>query len=220
MPVPDQPAKKPPAKRSPKAAGPPAAPEQPTAVDPIEKVLEHPDDAPPSKELKDIALKSAGVAAKAEREKNDLASTVGVLTSEVVELRTEVSNAVKQDQLKRSERHTRHSLQWPLIIGLVALLIIGAGVVALLRFGAQNKRNGELVINCTQAPKNTSAKEIKAKDCFIKSQANTAESIRHLECTNMLLVGVIIPPCEDVKKDLEKQGVHITVNKPATVTAP
>jgi hypothetical protein len=201
MPAGDQPDKETPAEA------------EPTTVDP----MEHPDELPPSRELKDIALKSAGAAAKAQREASDLASTVGVLTTEVVSLRSEVSKAVKQDELKSSERHTRHSLQWPLIIGAVALFIMALGVVSLVRIGAANRRNGQLIINCTQAPKSTDPAEIKAKQCYIDATKNTAESIRHLECTNMLLVGVIIAPCEDVKKDLEKQGVHIVVNKPATV---
>jgi hypothetical protein len=169
----------------------------------------HPDEAPPSRELKDIALKSAARAARFD----DLSETVGVLTTEVIGLRTEVSKAVKQDEFKVAQRHERKVLLGPAIVVAVSMVVVGIALVALLIVAQGNRKNGNLIINCTTAPPpHATAKQIRDRACYERGVQSTAEAIRHLECTNLLLHGQAPAVCEDVRRQLEAQGVHIPVD--------
>lgn len=179
--------------------------------------MDHPDDMPPSKELKDIALQAAGAAAKAERgredaerEKVELGSLVGTLKDEVSGLREEVSTAVKQEDLRRSERHTLRVFLVPMIIGALAVVVIAAGTIALLHISGQNGKNGELIINCTTPPSaHPSPQELKEKACYVRGQSGQADAIRQLNCVTLLVHAIPAPPCEDVRKQYVDAGVKL-----------
>lgn len=185
--------------------------------------MDHPDDAPPSKELKDIALKSAGAAAKAERgredaerEKAELGSVVTALKDEVSGLRSEVGTAVKQEDLRRSERHTLRVFFLPMLVGALAIVVMAAGTIALVRIARQNSHNGELIINCTQPPgAHPSAAELREKACYVRGQSGQADAIRRLNCVTLLVHAIPAPPCEDVRKQLVDGGVKLPPPAPS-----
>lgn len=199
----------------------------PTPVEPEgdkSPVVDHPDDAPPSKELKDIALQAAGAAAKAERGREDaergredaerqraeLGGVVTALKDEVSGLRSEVGTAVKQEDLRRSERHTLRVFLVPMIIGALATVVIAAGTIALVRISRQNGKNGELIINCTTPPSaHPSPQELKEKACYVRGQTGQADAIRRLNCVTLLVHAVPAPPCEDVRKQFADAGVKL-----------
>lgn len=109
--------------------------------DDIEKVLDdHPDDVSPSRELKDITLLSAGAAAKAQREVEDLTGTVGALSESVSGLRNEVSSAVKIDEYRRGQRHMLRTLMIPVLIGAVSMLVLAGTVINTRNLNASNNK--------------------------------------------------------------------------------
>lgn len=179
----------------------------PTPED-VQRAMAHPDDAPPSRELKDIALKAAGASARKDREVDELAGAVAGLSSEVTGLRTEVGNAVRQDELRSSQRHTLRVIFWPLIVGAAALVVITLGVGSLYRLARGNHDNGALIIGCTTpAPPGASPKVVNGHACYARSTANTGEAIRQLDCVELLANGLYAKTCEDVRTKLADQGV-------------
>src|SRR4051794_31673045 len=148
----------------------------------VQRAMAHPDDVPPSRELKDIALKAAGASARKDREVNELAGAVAELSGEVTGLRADVGNAVRQDELRSSQRHTLRVIFWPLIVGAAALVVIPLGVGLLWRLAQGNHNNGALIIGCTTpAPPGASPKVVAGHACFARSAASTGESIRQLD---------------------------------------
>jgi hypothetical protein len=95
-----------------------------------------------------------------------------------------------------------------MVVGALALVVIGVGVVTLTRIAQQNQHNGDLIINCTTPPQaHPTAKELKAKECYTRGQTAQADAIRQLNCVTLLAHGQVLPMCEDVRKQLAAAGV-------------